>query len=339
MKHKTESRSGSWQMLFIVIVILICCMVLVTTCAGPKVYKVGILCSYAPFAYIADAFKAKMTELGYTEGKNITYDMQTKEAGPVAEKEALAKFIADKADLIFTFPTSATITAEQVTKGTKMPIIFAMANVEGEMTIDSISHPGGNFTGVRFPGPDNIIKHLELMLEIKPQTKTIWVTYDLSYPNTAIMLDNLRPVIRAKGLTLLEAPGKTAVDIQTSLDGLVKSGMYKKIDAILLLPEALSLSADGFPMIMNFANKYKIPVGAGVPPMMEAGVIFCLIPSDADMGKMAATLADKVFKGAAPGDIPIETPENYLFLNNKTATAFGLTIPDSLLKQAVQVLK
>ncbi len=334
-----ERSTTMWKRLFLVALFFLVITLVFTSCGGPKTYKVGILCSFAPFADIADGFKTKMTELGYTEGKNITYDMQIKDTGPEAEKEAINKFIADKADLIFTFPSSATITAEQLTKGTKTPVVFAMANVEGEMDIKTINQPGGNFTGVRFPGPDNVVKHLELMLEIKPQTKTVWVTYDLSYPNTVVMLDNLRPAVKSRGLVLMEAPGKSAKDIQDNLDGLVKSGEYKKIDAILLLPEALSLSADGFPVIMGFANKYKIPVGAGVPPMMEAGVLFCLLPSDVEMGKMAAPLADKIFKGTPPGEIPIVTPENFLFLNNKIATTLGLTIPDGLLKQAVQVLK
>jgi putative ABC transport system substrate-binding protein len=339
MKEEKKSCNRMGHAVIIIFFVLLAGLAVLCTCSGPKVYKVGILCSYSPFADIADAFKSKMTELGYVEGKNITYDMQTKETGPEAEKEVLNKFIADKVDMIFTFPTSASITAEQVTKGTKIPVVFAMANVEGEMTIDSINHPGGNFTGVRFPGPDNIVKHTELLLEIKPRTKTIWVTYDIAYPNTRVMLDALRPATKSKGISLIEAPGKTAKDIQTALDALVKSGDYKKIDAIQLLPEALSLSADGFPIIMNFGNKYKIPVCAGVPPMMAAGVLFCQLPADADMGKMAAGLAEKIFKGTAPGEIPIVTPENYLFLNNKIATALGLTIPDGLLKQAVQVIK
>lgn len=91
----------------------------------------GILPGFPPFVILVDGFKAKMAELGYIEGKNIFYDMQEVSLDPGEHRRAIKKFVADKVDLIFVFPTGATVTAREASQGSNIPILFVMAGLEG----------------------------------------------------------------------------------------------------------------------------------------------------------------------------------------------------------------
>jgi putative ABC transport system substrate-binding protein len=323
----------------LVLTLLVMFCVFVSGCGKKtqKVYRVGILTSFAPMLSIAEGFKAGMTELGYVEGKNIVYDLQVKDADPEGEKQTVKKFINDKVDLIFTFPTGASVTAYRIAQGTGIPVVFAMCGVEGNIPVESVRHPGGNITGVRFPGPDNVIKHLELMIELKPQAKRVWVTYDPCYPNTSIMLDALRLAASSKGITIVEASHTNAEEVQADLQAVAASGNIP--DAILLLPEALSQSPSGSEVMIKFANKYRIPVGGGVPYTLNLGAVFSFLPDEFEMGKMAASSADKIFKGIPAGTIPLVTPENHLWLNYKAAQELGLTVPEGLLSRADKIIR
>jgi putative ABC transport system substrate-binding protein len=217
-------------------------------------------------------------------------------------------------------------------------VLFAYCGVEGNIPIESVRHPGDNITGVRYPGPDNVVKFLELMLEIKPKTKRIWTTYNPSYPNTVVMLDVLRKAVSSYNLELLEAPNQTIEEVEADLQQMEESGKVD-IDAILLLPEGLSQSPEVSKLIIDFANKHDIPVGGGVPFTLDWGAIFCFLPDEAQTGKMAALSAHKIFTGIPAGTIPLVTPENYLWLNYKAIQALGLTASEGLLRQAKEIIR
>jgi len=314
------------------------CISLISCSEKQKVYHVGIVTDYSPFIIIADSFKASMAELGYIEGKNIAYDIQIKHLDPEGQKAAVEKFINDKVDLIFTFPTEASVIAYKLTRGTDIPVLFAYCGVEGNIPIESVRHPGGNITGVRYPGPDNVVKHLELMLEIKPNTKRIWATYNPNYPNTVVMLDVLRKAVLSYNVELLEAPNQTIEEVEADLKQLEESGKVD-IDAILLIPEGLSQSPDVSRLIIEFAIKHNIPVGGGIPFTLDWGAIFCFLPDETEAGKLAAISAHKIFTGVPAGTIPLVTPENYLYLNYKAIQALGLTVDEGLLSQAKEIIR
>ena len=111
------------------------------SCSEPKqkVYRVGILTDFSPFVIIADNFKAGMTELGYIEDKNITYDIQVKDFDPEGQKAAVQQFIKDKVDLIFTFLTEASVIAHKLTQETGIPVVFAMCGVEDNIPMKVFS--------------------------------------------------------------------------------------------------------------------------------------------------------------------------------------------------------
>ena len=128
-----------------------------------KVYHVGVLFS-SSFAPINDGFKAKMTELGYIENKNITYTLMNTGSN-VTQIQAQAKQLADqKVDLIFTSGTPNAVAAQTATQGTNIPVVFAYGQLEGTNLVKSVSNPGENITGVRYPGPEMIVKRLDVLV-------------------------------------------------------------------------------------------------------------------------------------------------------------------------------
>ncbi len=170
-------------------------LVLIACGSKPRVYHVGILCGAAFFNGITEGFKEKMTGLGYVEGTNIIYDIYNAMA-PVGNQDVIKKFIGEKVDLIVVYPTEASIEAKSVAQGSDIPVVFVNAFTEDTGLVNSIQEPGGNITGVRWPGPDGVMEHFEIMLEILPNIKSILTPSQKDYPITKSQLDVLRKACR-----------------------------------------------------------------------------------------------------------------------------------------------
>ncbi len=322
------------------LMLLVVVGVFLSGCIGkkPKVYRVGILSGAEPFASIADGFKAKMTELGYIEGKNIIYDFQKLNADPAGEQQVVKKFVADKVDLIFAFPTDPAVAAKVATQGTNVPVVFALGGIEGTNLVESVSHPGGNITGVRYPGPELTAKRFEFLHELVPNAKRVYLIYDRNYPNTTFAVGALHPIASSSGITLVEDPVNNMEELQAALQKRAKSGDIG-IDAILIMPEILTQSPDGFKAILNFANEYKVPIAGSMAHTADHGAMFSFIPDNVEAGKLAAGLVDNIFKGTPAGTIMVVTPESHLRLNYKVIQELGLNVSEGLLNSADEIIR
>jgi putative tryptophan/tyrosine transport system substrate-binding protein len=306
-----------------------------------KTYKVGVLSGLGAFAPAVDGFKSKMAELGYVEGKNISYDVQSTDVDFDAYKNITKKFVDDKVDMIFVFPTEATMEAKAAAQGTDIPVVFTMSftDVKGVDIINSIREPGGNITGVRFPSSDIASKRLEILLQMAPDAKKIFVPYLKDYPNVPGQLDAIRPQAASQEIELIEFGAASPQDLQAKLDSFVTSDGVG-IDAILMIAEPLGITPPFYAELGKFAYDHKLPIG-GAAMTTEEGYasIFGLLPDAKTAGEQAALLADKVFRGTAAGTIPVNTAESYFQINYKAAQALGLTVPEGLLKQANEVIR
>jgi putative ABC transport system substrate-binding protein len=305
----------------------------------PKVYRVGVLSGLNYVAVITDGFKAKMTELGYVEGQNITYDVQKTDFDLAAYRKILNKFVEDKVDLIVVFPTEATMEAKAATQGTNIPVVFTFALIEGMGIVKDVREPGGNITGVRYPGPDIALRRFEIMREIAPQAKRMLVPYQKGYPIVAPQLEMLRPAAEAAGITLIEVPAADAAELQADLDARAKSADLG-FDAIFIIVEPLAVTPDAYAVMGKFAYDHKLPIGGA---LMSAegryGAIFGVNVDPIISGKLAAPLADKVLKGMPAGTIPVVSDESFFQINYKAAQDLGVTVPEGLLKQANEVIR
>ena len=303
-----------------------------------EVYKVGILCGLDYITVVSEGFKDKMTELGYIENENIVYNYQRTNFEPEKENNILRQFIEDSSDLIFTFPTEVSMAAKAATRKTDIPVIFAIANIEETNLVESVIHPGGNITGVRFPGPDLAIKRFEFMHELTPETKRMWVPYQRNYPIISSQMEALYPVAKAAGITLIEFPADNAAEIEAELNTREQADSVD-FDAIFFIPEPLSCTDDAFEVMGRFAYKYKMPIGGILMQVGKYGSIFGINVNVPKTGRQAAVLADKILKGTPAGTIPVVSSESYLEINYKVAEDLGVSVPEGLLGRADRIIR
>ncbi|MBN2005059.1 MAG: ABC transporter substrate-binding protein [Anaerolineae bacterium] len=305
----------------------------------PEVYRVGILCGLGYMSSLADGFKAKMVELGYVEGENITYDYQQVAILDAAEYERIIqKFVDDKVDLIFVFPHAAAATAKKIADGSGIPIVFAFSYVEKTGLINSVREPGGNLTGVRYPGPDIALRRFEIMQQLAPDAKHVLIPYQRGLPIIQPQLDVLAPVAEAAGVTLIEFPADNAAELETSLQALATSD-GSPVDAVMLLPEALSLNPDAFRALGKFAYGRQIPIGGASMEVDEYSSIYGVTVDTYETGELAAPLVDRILKGGDPSTMPVVSPEMFFQINYATAQKLGVEVSESLLNQADEVLR
>lgn len=303
-----------------------------------KVYRIGVLCGLDYIGSIPDIFRKEMAELGYIEGQNIVYDVQRTNFEPIREKQILKQFVQDKVDLIFTFPTEVSMAAKKATQGTEIPVLFAIANIEGTGLVNSVRKPGGNITGVRYPGPDLAIKRFEVMCELAPKAKRMWVPYQRGYPIIDSQLEVLHPAAAARGVTLIEFPADDAAEVRAELGKIEKLGDVG-FDVILFIPEPLSCTNDAFEVIAKFAYEHKIPVGGITMQVGDYMSIFGIDVDDPKTVKQAAILANKILKGTPAGTIPVVSSESYFEVNYEAAKRLGINVNDGLLARADRIIR
>ncbi|UCF91023.1 MAG: ABC transporter substrate-binding protein [Desulfobacterales bacterium] len=303
-----------------------------------KTHKIGILSGFAAFADIAEGFKDKMTELGYIEGQDIVYDLQNVNTDDAALQRAIKRFKENEVDLILSFPTEASIRAKDLTRATTIPLVFALAGIEGNNLVDSVHHPGGNISGVRFPGPDLTVKRFELLLELAPHIKKVWTAYDINYPTNGAAIKVLRQAASASRVTLVEKLVTNTDEIQADLQARAASG-DPGIDAILIMPDTVSQSPAGWTAIAAFAAEHKLPIVGTGGGVYDAHTVISYTPDKFEIGRQAALIADKIIKGTPAGKIMVVTPQCRLRLNYTLAQELGLTVPEGLLSKADEILR
>jgi putative ABC transport system substrate-binding protein len=328
----THKKNTKWYLGFVWVMVL---SLVLSGCGSkkPKGYKVGILSGLNFLADTADGFKVKMAELGYQEGKNIVYDVQMTDFNMDTYRSILKKFVDDKVDVIVTFPTEASMEGKNAIQGTDIPMVFTYCLIEGMGIVDSVREPGGNITGVRYPGPDIALKRFEVLLQIAPDAKRILIPYQKGYPIVAPQLEELNKTAVAKGVELIEVPAADATDLQSQLDALVK-GDDPGADAILIIVEPLAVTPDTFTVLAKYAYQFHLPFGGATTTFGDYSSMYGVDVSSYDSGVLAAPLVDKIFKGTKAGTIPVVSSDSLLQINLKAAQQLGITIPDGLLAQA-----
>lgn len=304
---------------------------------GPR--RILVLGSTAAFEPIFHGLKAQLEVLGYREGVHVIYDLKYLEKcpsdPPVSEG---GWFSARDGELIFALATEASMAAKKAAEGTSVPVVFAYAGIEGSNLVNSVREPGGNITGVRFPGPEQIGKRMELLHRIAPHIRRVWIGYQKGYPNTEPALAVLRPLSKSLNIQLIEVPLGNLKDLEVDLserDQLADCGM----EAMLLMPDSTIHSPEGSRLIGGFADRHKLVVAGSFLSNVREGAVFGNANDLFKVGKMAAPLVAKIFEGIPAGTIPVVTPEQDLYINVKRARELGLTVPEGLLRQATVIIR
>jgi putative ABC transport system substrate-binding protein len=236
------------------------------------------------------------------------------------------------------YPVPVAVAAKEATTGTKIPVVFDVVSREGNNLVASVREPGANLTGVQFIAAENEVKRFEMLLQIAPKVKRVFIAYDPKYPTIPPSLERLRSRAKELGVALVELPVQKPAEIIAELARRTKAA-DPGIDAIHVINEANNNEPEVLKAMLDFGKAHKIPVdGSNIATMMN-GAIFSFMGDLKASGGLAAVTADKILKGTPAGTIPVMTTEEQLRINYKVIKELGLTVPDELMTIAVEVIR
>jgi putative ABC transport system substrate-binding protein len=299
--------------------------------------RIGYLATnLAGSPHVTEAFLQGLRDLGYVEGRNVVIEYRDAE-GKFERLPALAaELVALKVDVIVVGATPQALAARQATR--TLPIVFAAAgDPVGSGLVTSLARPGGNVTGSSVLAPELIGKCLEQLTQAVPgisRVAVLWQPGVLPERTDKDMLKGADVAARALGvrLQLVEARGPDDFDRAFSDMTRARAGALTALPSVMFFNERRRL--------VDLAAKNRLPAVYQVREFVDAGGLMAYGPNAADMYRRAATYVDKILKGAKPADLPVEQPTKFeLVINLKTAKALGLTIPQSVLGRADEVIQ
>ena len=301
-----------------------------------KVWHVGFLATRHVGPLDSDyygGFPRGMRELGYVEGKNLVIEWRSAEGSNERLSALAADLVRLHVDIIVTAGTPATSAAQETT--TTIPIVIGSAgDPVGSGFVKSLAHPGGNITGLSELAVDVSPKLLEMLLSMVPELSRVVVLINPNNSSHFTILKNVQAAAQRIGVKVLPLKARSAKEIENVFALIAQ----KKAGAVIVAVDALFTQQAR--QIAELAAKNRLPAISGFREYAEAGFLMSYGSSFTDNFRRAATYVDRIFKGAKPGDLPVEQPTNIeLIVNGKTAKALGLTIPQSLLIIADKVIE
>ncbi len=305
---------------------------------GAKPSRIGYLSLNAPAnPHLRAAFRQGLHDLGYVEGRDVVIEFR--DAGGQTDRlpGLAAELVALRVDVVVTAGGTPTALAAMQTTAT-VPIVFSSASdpvTDGLVT--SLARPGGNITGFSNIKPELVAKCLEQLKQAVPRASRVAVLWQPGGSGERTDKDMLkRAEIAARELRVrpqfLEARGPG--DLDRAFSEMTRA----RADALAVLANAMFVSARK--RLVELVAKNRLPAVYSWREIVDAGGLMSYGPSLVDQYRRAAIYADKILKGAKPGDLPVEQPTKFeLVINLKTAKALGLTIPSSVLARADQVIE
>jgi putative ABC transport system substrate-binding protein len=300
-----------------------------------KIPRIGILIptSVSNLSARVEAFRQRLRELGYVEGKNISIEYRYADGKLERLPDLADELVRLKVDVIVT-PGGSAILAAKKARAT-MPIVFAgAADPVGSGLVSSLARPGGNITGLSMMAPDLEGKRLELLKEAFPKVARVAFLRDRSSATANRVLTEMEAAAKALGLKLLSLEVRSLDDFEGAF------ARAKKERAQALITTTGGFISTQKHQVLDFAAKSRLPAMYPWSEFVEAGGLMSYGSNLTDLWRRAADFVDKILTGAKPADLPVEQPTKFeLIINLKTAKQIGLTIPQSLLYRADKVIK
>src|SRR5262244_1167470 len=276
------------------------------------------------------AFVQRLHDLGWIEGRTTVIDYRWAEGRTERYAEIAAEFVRLKVDVIVTVG-GAVAAAKQATA--TIPIVFAYAgDPVGSGMVASLAKPGGNVTGLSVQSTDLVGKRLEILREIFPDVRRLAIIGNVEYAATVLEMGEAQVAARTLGLEVVKSEIRRAEDIAPAFEALKGAA-----EALYVCPDA-TMNAN-HARVNTLALGARLPTMHGVREYVEAGGLMSYGPSLPDLYRRAADYVDKILRGAKPADLPVEQPTKFdLIINLTTAKALGLTIPESFLSRADEVI-
>jgi putative ABC transport system substrate-binding protein len=300
-----------------------------------KVFRVGFLTAFSSSAdsTLFDSFRQGMRELGYEEGRNITYQTRWAEGRFERLPSLAAELAALKLDLLLVSTTPAALAAKKAT-GTIPIVMTSIGDPVGTGLVDSLARPGGNLTGNTTITGEMAGKRLELLKQLVPRLSRVAVLGHPGDPIVAVQMRHAETVARSLKVEVFLVEIRAVSELDRAFETIVK----RRADGVLRLGDALVVP--GGQRTSELAMEHRLPTMANRVEEVEAGLLISYGPNRREQFRQAAAYADKILRGAKPADLPVEQPTKFeLVINLKTAKALGLTIPQSLLLRANEIIQ
>jgi len=300
-----------------------------------KIPRIGFLgnATAALEANLVGPFREGLRELGYLEGRNLLIEYRWAEGQYERFPALIAELIALKVDVIVTAGTPASLAVKRAT--TPIPLVMvAVGDPVATGLVASLARPGGNITGLTSISPELDGKRLELLREVVPKLSHIAVLWNAASPLQVVAEKQTQAAAQVLRMKVLSLGVRTPEEIEDAFAAIVR----ERPGALLVLADRLFLYHRA--RIMDFAARHRLPGVHAYRELVEVGGLMSFGPSYAGMHRRAAYFVDRILKGAKPADLPVERPATFeLVLNLKAAKALGLTIPQSVLLRATDVIQ
>jgi putative ABC transport system substrate-binding protein len=297
-----------------------------------RIPRIGMLiaASGSSFSARVEAFRQRLRELGYVEGKNIVIEYRYAEGKRERVPDLAADLVRLKVDVIVTIGPG--ILAAKKASAT-IPIVFAaQSDPVGSGLVSSLARPGGNITGLSSMAPDLDGKRLELLKEAFPKVARVAFLWEPTRGNQA--LTDMEAAAKALGVKLQSLEVRSLDDFASAFARAKREGAQ----ALITFPRPLVNTQQR--QVLDFAATNRLPAMYAASEFVEAGGLMSYAPNYTDLFRRAADFVDKILKGTKPADMPVEQPTKFEFLVNlKTAKQIGLTIPQKVLERADKVIR
>jgi putative ABC transport system substrate-binding protein len=301
-----------------------------------KVYRIGLLEFSVPDTArqaLWTAFRQRMRELGYVEGQNVTYEPRWAQDDDDRLAKLAAELVGLKMDLIVTAATVSALAAKQATS--TIPIVMATgADPVAVGLVANLRQPGGNVTGMTTINTELAAKRLELIRIVVPRASRIAILWDDTGSTFRFAMDKTEAEAKRAGFTVQGVSVRGPAELEAAFVTVVRG----RAGALSIAPSPMFFSHRK--RLAELAMKHRLPTIVALREYAVAGGLVSYGADNTDMFRSAAVFVDKILKGAKPADLPMEQPTKFeLIINLKTAKALGLTIPQSLLVRADEVIQ
>jgi putative tryptophan/tyrosine transport system substrate-binding protein len=279
----------------------------------------------------AAAFAQRLRELGWIEGRTVAVEYRWAEGRTERAAEIAAEFVQRRVDVIFTSGTGIVLAAKQATS--VIPIVFVAGDPVSTGLVASLARPGGNVTGLSLQQNDLGAKRLEILREVVFGLRRLAIMANIGNPVNVLETGELTVAVRTLGIEIATFDARRPEDIARGFEAL-------KGQAQALLVVADVVLNSNRVRISTMAIAARLPTMFSFRENVEAGGLLSYGPNNADLFRRAGDYVDKILRGAKPGDIPVEQPTKFdLVINLTTAKAIGLTIPETFLLRADEIIE
>ena len=296
--------------------------------------RIGVLLvGFSPESKQAQAFRQGLREAGYAEGRDVVIEWRSANGDYDRVPPLVADLVKREIDVIVVDSTNAARAAKEATS--TIPIVMAVvADPVGSGLVASLAHPGGNVTGLSVMLADLTAKRLQLLKETIPRLTRVAVLWNPDTPYHPKAIEDLKAAAPSLAIELSFVSVRTPEEFGPAFSAVSRA----HAEALYVLGDAFFYSHRM--TLCKLASKARLPTIYAARQPVEEGGLISYGPDFGDLYRRSAGYVDKILKGAKPGDLPVEQPTIFeLIVNLKTAKTLGITIPQSILLRADEIIR